>query len=447
MKKIAFLLLLTFPLAIFAQVDDIYFVPKKEKKVLVVEGAEDAYFVDADELAGGDADVVVDGHEYDTYIENMYYTNDVDDVYDDYGYSSRIIRFRSPGRLLSSNLYWDLTYNCGINDWLVYDNGYSIDIYPTSINPFYWSDFRYGWSAYNYWNWNSWYRPHYWYDHYWNTHWGCAWYGNHYYGGWHDHYHASWKPSGRRPYSITTNGIAGGRNDRFGNRYTNGRGVRSDRKERPGVVAGRRDGDRPGADKGVRRERNGRGNEIKVGAGNGVRDGKDRKDGRRGSGNGATVRKDDRRGNGNDATVRKDGRRGNGNDATVRKDGRRGNGNDATIRKDGRRGNGNDATVRKDGRRGNSGTRVGGSSSRGYDRPSSTSVRGSSDRGSRSSGGGSSLSGGSRSGSSGSGSRISSGSRSGSSGSGSRAGSSGGGSRGGGSSRSGGGSRGGGRGR
>ena len=190
----------------------------------------------------------------------------------------------------------------------------------------------------------------------------------------------------------------GGRNDRLGNRRTNDSGIRSDRRGIPGVTAGRRDGNRQGADRDVRRERNDRGKEIKVGSGKEGRDERVRKDGRRG--NGVTARKDERRGNGNGVTVRKDERRGNGNGATVR--GYEG-------------GKGNDK----------SGTRVGGSSSRGYDRPSSTSARGSSGSGLGSSGSGL-RSGGSRTGSSGSGSGLRGG---GSSGGGSR----GGGSRGGGS--------------
>ncbi|MDO5461500.1 MAG: hypothetical protein Q4F44_07640 [Bacteroidales bacterium] len=48
MKKIAFLLMLLFPLANIAQ-DDIYYVPKKAKKVLVVKSSDESYFVDADE--------------------------------------------------------------------------------------------------------------------------------------------------------------------------------------------------------------------------------------------------------------------------------------------------------------------------------------------------------------------------------------------------------------
>ena len=80
MKKIAFLMLLTFPMTLFAQVDDVYFVPKKEKKVLVVEGAEDAYFIDADEETVEYVDTLFNDYESGMYVENMYYVNDLDGV-------------------------------------------------------------------------------------------------------------------------------------------------------------------------------------------------------------------------------------------------------------------------------------------------------------------------------------------------------------------------------
>ena len=117
MKKFALLLMLVYPVLTWAQSDDVYFVPKKEKKVLVVKSAEEVYFVDDD-------DVLVEEEVYDDNVD-VYYTNDLYDVVDDYTYSNRIIRFRSPRRSLSSNLFWDLRYDYGINDWLVYDDGYT----------------------------------------------------------------------------------------------------------------------------------------------------------------------------------------------------------------------------------------------------------------------------------------------------------------------------------
>ena len=99
MKKFALLLMLVYPVLTWAQADDVYFVPKKEKKVLVVKSAEEVYFVD-------DNDVLVED-VYEADLVDTYYTNDLYDVVDDYTYSNRIIRFRSPRRSLSSNLFWD----------------------------------------------------------------------------------------------------------------------------------------------------------------------------------------------------------------------------------------------------------------------------------------------------------------------------------------------------
>ena len=97
MKKFAFLLMLIIPLASIAQ-DDIYYVPKKAKKVLVVKSAEDSYFVDADDTGY---------EEYEEEDESVYYTNDPDYLYDDdYTYSKRIVRFRSPRRLVASSTFF-----------------------------------------------------------------------------------------------------------------------------------------------------------------------------------------------------------------------------------------------------------------------------------------------------------------------------------------------------
>ena len=145
MKKIAFLLMLLFTFAGFAQ-DDIYYVPTKAKKVLVVKSSDECYFVDEES----------DDYSEESEDESVYYVDEPETVFDDYSYSTRIIRFRSPRRLYTSSLYWDLTYNCGISDWMVYDNGYSIDIYPTSINPLFYVG-GLTWSALNYWTWHDYY--------------------------------------------------------------------------------------------------------------------------------------------------------------------------------------------------------------------------------------------------------------------------------------------------
>ena len=142
MKRLVLFLMLFVPLASMAQFDDVYFVPKKEKKTVVERSSEGSYFVDVEDYYESeftdtlyvDSLIVLDGVK--SGSRSFSYTNDPDWLIDNnYRYSSRIIRFRSPGRLFGENLYWDLVYGCGINDWLVYDNGFAIEIYPTVNNP------------------------------------------------------------------------------------------------------------------------------------------------------------------------------------------------------------------------------------------------------------------------------------------------------------------------
>ena len=197
MKKFLLFLLMTTPLFTWAQVDDMYYVPKKEKKDLHVKSAEEVYF--ADDNTAIDEDSL-------TYIgdENEgYYTNDLYDVMDDYTYSNRIIRFQSPRRMYANDIYWDLMYGCGVNDWYVYDNGYTLYIYPTGNNPYFMSPGYYHWM--NRWNWNSCYYDYY-YPYY-------SWHNYHPYYGWHNYHHhwhtpvashKPWKPKYRE--NIPTNG-------------------------------------------------------------------------------------------------------------------------------------------------------------------------------------------------------------------------------------------------
>ena len=181
MKKFALLMMLVYPVLTWAQADDVYFVPKKEKTVLVVKSAEEVYFVDDDALV---EDV------YETDYVDTYYTDNLYEVIDDYTYSNRIIRFRSPRRLLSSNLFWDWRFEYGMNDWYIYDNGYTINIYPTYSNPYYYS-YSYNNYWWNRWNWNSyygWYDPHYPHHDWWH----CG------YNNWHAH-HWHWHGHGHGP--------------------------------------------------------------------------------------------------------------------------------------------------------------------------------------------------------------------------------------------------------
>lgn len=176
MKGFMLLLMFFAPFVSPAQIDDIYFVPKKEKNPATAKSCEESFFVDAEEYceegvsetdfmtedASGSiyADTVMDIGNSIVGLDGVSYTNDPKLFYDNnFSYSSRIVRFRAPGRLFGDNLYWDLVYGCGINDWLVYDNGYTLDIYPTVNNPwFYWSKSnRYALGFYN--PWNLWRNP------------------------------------------------------------------------------------------------------------------------------------------------------------------------------------------------------------------------------------------------------------------------------------------------
>lgn len=209
MKKLLLALIMSFPFVASAQIDDIYFVPKKEKKVVVKNSAMDNSFVD-----------VYDNVECfevlpEEATEEVYYTNEPYEYYDndDYMYSSRIVRFRSPGRLFGSNLYWDLRYNCGINDWMIYDDGYTLDIYPTYNNPLYYYH-GIGYTPYsNWWSWNTCYGPYaHWNDYYWgyNYHYpSYHWYNHHHHvhGGYHPPYiaHNSWRPKHKVQTDIPVN--------------------------------------------------------------------------------------------------------------------------------------------------------------------------------------------------------------------------------------------------
>ena len=194
MKKLFLLLVFVYPMLLFAQHDDIYFVPKKEKKVVVsVTKTENLVSLE---------------DEDDCYDDETYYTDDYGYENDDFRYSTRIVRFRNPRSAVSSRLYWDLTYNCGINDWLVYDDGYYLDIYPTYSNTlYYWSR-----PSYNWWVWDSWYYHGYnWSYNYWGHHHrylhpSYNWNWNHHY---HPHYACnSWRPVHRINKNVPLKGTA-----------------------------------------------------------------------------------------------------------------------------------------------------------------------------------------------------------------------------------------------
>ena len=198
MRKFLMLLVLAYPLMSFAQHDDIYFVPKKEKKTEVVRNADNIVPVE-------------DEYYYDDEYVTEYYDDDSYVYDDDYRYSSRILRFRSPGTIVGGSLYWDLTYG-GMNDWVVYDDGYYLDVYPTYTNPYYWPR-----STYNCWAWNSWYYPNYcWgYNHYYPAYHWNGYYPHHVHGGYRPAYIAnnSWRPAHKVHKNVPVNNSVKGNNN------------------------------------------------------------------------------------------------------------------------------------------------------------------------------------------------------------------------------------------
>lgn len=452
---VAMFLVLVSPLVATAQVDDVYFVPTKEneEKVLVVKSTAEKYNIDnTSESSMRNVD------EYnrrstaytnapDEYIDENYTDEYVyeDDSYDDYSYSTRIIRFRNPRRAVYSSIYWDLMYCCGINDWLIYDNGYSIDIYPTYNNPFYfWSDFAFSWNPFSWYSWHSWHSWHH------AAHWGWHHpYCSHYYGHCYDHYyghhnhiamhpnHNYWSPSRRNNRYIPTNGAVGG------GRYERGEGSRGNRvaasdKNNSGRVnlrgnAGNRSDKVASADRGTSNNNNSgrvnlRGNAGNRGSNAAAQSGNNRNE------NGAGFKIGGNQGRDN-AIRRQQPARGSANVSNSRA-ANSGKSNSESVRQQKNNNTSNSSN------RGSSVNRRSSGSSSGYNRPSSTSVtrsRNSSSSENRSSSSYSRSSGSSRNNSS-SYSRSSSSRSSSSFGGGSRSGSSGG-------SRSGGSRGGGGRGR
>lgn len=251
MKK---LVLLSFLLAALPQLsmaqsmdDDLYFVPKKEKKekstkverpveeatVTVITSDGDIRRVPASEagvktvsskqlqaLTGTVRDASGVERDVDEYNrrytsadeETVYVVEEEEDVepagewvngfegtQEDYEYATRLIRFRSPRVAVpvSSPLYWDLVYTWSPFDWNVYTDGYYAYAFPTWSNPAWWSwrhdpwHWNYGWSWHIGWGgfgfgW-GWGDP--WYHHYHYPYWG-------YYPHHHHHHGPIWAGGG-----------------------------------------------------------------------------------------------------------------------------------------------------------------------------------------------------------------------------------------------------------
>ena len=233
MKQIIFILMMAvLPLGAMAQVDDLYFVPKKKqaKKEVKATTSSNAVKVAPATVStpqngtnvvriGQKSNIVngIDEDEYNrrstpTYSTEQEYTEEDsyeysdEQTYDetaidgDYTYSSRIVRFHSPRRavLLSSPLYWDVVYSSGLDNWTIYDDGIYWDVYPDySYTTFYSSPWYYPswrWSYGCGWGLSlGWYSPWHWgYHHHHHWHYPHYYYGGHHHyghhiatGGWH----------------------------------------------------------------------------------------------------------------------------------------------------------------------------------------------------------------------------------------------------------------------
>lgn len=252
MKQIIFILMMfILPSGIMAQVDDLYYVPtkKKAKKELKITTNSDPIKV-APAIVGtpssgtnvvriGKKSNIVNDIDEDAYnrrsTTSAYSTEQEytdEEVYDyeeeyveepasdaDYTYSSRIVRFHSPRRavILSSPLYWDVVYNCGLDNWTIYDDGIYWDVYPdysyTTIYSPSWSWYTgCGWGFSFGWGHSSWY----WNLGYHHSHWHYPYYP---FGGIHHHHYGHYIAGGGWHHSFN----GGYRNAAYSNRNGGGR--------------------------------------------------------------------------------------------------------------------------------------------------------------------------------------------------------------------------------
>ena len=183
------------------------------------------------------------------YGERGEWVNGFEGSQSDYEYATRLIRFRNPRYAIpvSSPLYWDVVYEAYPSyDWNVYDDGLYAYVFPTYTNRLWWDwrwstgfygpgwGFSWGWTSpwyYSGWYASSWYG---YYGGYWGGWYGCypsyGW-GGSYYAGPRYHYNNRRAESG---FSYRHEGLASGRNDRI----SSGRTIVSTR-DRNGRTGGR----------------------------------------------------------------------------------------------------------------------------------------------------------------------------------------------------------------
>lgn len=213
--------------------DDIYFVPKKQKKIekvdSIAKGTTDSKLSSTDNK--GVSTVIVrdytgrvrDIDEYnrrefsaeknDFSVENDtlyideradsdlpgHWVNEFNGSQEDYEYAVRLIRFRDPAYAIpvSSPLYWDLVYGIGPFpswDWNIYDDGMYAYVFPSYTNTLWWN-----WRYDPWWRWNRWY----WNDPFyygWGCYWGASHWGWHYGHYYHPHYYHPWYGGGHVSY-------------------------------------------------------------------------------------------------------------------------------------------------------------------------------------------------------------------------------------------------------
>ena len=229
-KLIVSMLLVCLPwLAMAQSYDDLYFVPKKQKKVekqvevgvvpksvrneTIQELPAGTTFVVKD-VKGNVRDVDEYNRRYTSRDNTFSYQNDTLMVTEkpyaergewvdgfegtdmDYEYAMRLVRFKNPRYMIpvSSPLYWDVVNGAFCSwDWNVYDDGLYAYVFPSYTNRLWWDwryspsyygpyfGFSFGWTTPWY---SGWYSP--WYGGYWGGYWGSYWGG--YWGGYYDGY-------------------------------------------------------------------------------------------------------------------------------------------------------------------------------------------------------------------------------------------------------------------
>ena len=213
--------------------DDLYFIPKKDKKEVKKEKVgmvpRTVMNETVNELPAGTTFVVKDvkgrvrdvdeynrrytskdntfSYQNDTlmvtekpYGERGEWVNEFQGSDSDYEYAMRLVRFKNPRYAIpvSSPLYWDVVNGALFSwDWNVYDDGLYAYVFPSYTNRLWWDwrwssgfygphfGFSFGWCSPWY---NCWYSP--WSGGYWGGYWGH--HGGYWGGYWNGYYDGYW---------------------------------------------------------------------------------------------------------------------------------------------------------------------------------------------------------------------------------------------------------------